>query len=86
MLQFFQVKSFYCGAQIALYVDLERGDAVATYTWQKRIVRPFEPVPFHEVRTPEMAETWLRGETRETGNRIESFHWRMTRQPRARAA
>ena len=61
--------------RVVLWVDCENKESSMCVSYERRLIRPDEAIPFHLTRTPELAEAWLSTPIGERGSRIETMEW-----------
>jgi hypothetical protein len=59
MLSYFQVERHFNKLRATIHVDCKREEASLFVTYDRRIIRPAETIPYWQVKTPEIAEAWL---------------------------
>lgn len=75
MLSYFQIERQFYKLRANLHVDCKREEASLLVTYDRRIVPPSENIPYWQVKTPELADSWLGATIGERGSRIETLEW-----------
>ena len=71
MLANFTIKRTFNKLRVSLYVDCDAKESALVVSYDRRLIRVGEIIPFHETNTPELAERWLSRTTSEYGSRVE---------------
>lgn len=75
MLSYFQIERQFNKLRANIHVDRKCEEATLLVTYDRRIIRPAEPIQYWMVSTPELAEAWLGATIGERGSRIETLEW-----------
>lgn len=75
MLDHFQISRHFNKLHVSLFVDVAKKEASYMVTYDRVIIRAAAPVAFHEVSTPDNAESYLSFFTGERGSRVERLEW-----------
>jgi len=74
MLDGFVMSRIHYKMHLRLYVDCLRNEAQATITYED-VIKEIRDVPYLEVRTPDLAEAYLRRPTGQHTSMVEHLEW-----------